>query len=88
MKSAAKRSTTWSRTYKVVLGLFPVEAMYKHGQDVAGHQHIYHQGVLPKPLHGDGGFPAPIHVHLKDFLDLTSTWSQSSDVVIEIILGV
>jgi hypothetical protein len=44
--------------------------------------------VLPKPLHGDGGFPAPIHVHLKDFLDLTSTWSQSSDVVIEIILGV
>lgn len=58
----------WSPTYKVVLGLFPVEAMDEHGKDVARHQHIYHQGVLPQPLHGDGWFPEPIHVYLKRIL--------------------
>lgn len=54
-------------TDKVVLGISPVEAADEHRQDIAGHQHIYHQRVLPHPLHGNGRFPESMHIHLKDY---------------------
>ena len=49
-------------TYKVVLGLFPVEAMDEDGQDVARDEDVDHQGVHPHPLHGDGQPPVAVQV--------------------------
>jgi hypothetical protein len=63
--SAARRSCH-VQTYKAVVGVPPIEATDEHGKDVARHQHVYHQGVLPHPLHGDGRSSEPVQIHLKD----------------------
>jgi hypothetical protein len=54
-------------TYKVVLGVPPVETADEHRQDIACYQNIYHQRVLPHPLHGNGRCPEAMHIHLKHY---------------------
>jgi hypothetical protein len=56
-----------SKTYKVVLGLPPVEAVDEDGQDVARDQDVDHERVRPHPLH-DGGRP-PVAVHVDQRVD-------------------